>query len=174
MKIDFSKLDMRDALDLAILVELEAEERYLEFSNLMGERYEGDAGSFFLQMSKNEVKHAQQLKQRRQNLFADAEVRVNGFSVWNVEAPDEGLPRPYMSIRDAFEIAMAAEQKAWDFFNDALAVVSDAGVIELFKELRNEEAEHKKMLQLQMQKYHIPCTHLPDRDDDEIDEPPAL
>ena len=51
VQVDFSKLDLQDALDLAVLIEKEAEERYRWFADMLGERYPGDAADFFSMMS---------------------------------------------------------------------------------------------------------------------------
>jgi hypothetical protein len=45
--IDFTRLSVMDALDLAVLIEQEAEERYVAFAEMIGSRYEGDAAAFF-------------------------------------------------------------------------------------------------------------------------------
>ena len=47
-----------DALDIAILVEVEALERYELFTNQLGHRYPEDAASVFRMMAINEKKHA--------------------------------------------------------------------------------------------------------------------
>jgi rubrerythrin len=52
-----------------------------------------------------------------------------------------------MSTMQAFEVALAAERKAYDFYDDALPGIEDAEIRELFTELRDEETEHVKMLQ---------------------------
>ncbi|HET9554534.1 MAG TPA: ferritin family protein [Anaeromyxobacteraceae bacterium] len=146
MAIDFSKLDLRDALDLAILMEEEARERYVEFSKIVGGRYPGDASDVFKMMAAYEVKHEEQLQARRRSLFKEAPVRVSMDQLDDAEAPDRGQPRVFMSARDAMEVALRAEEKAWDFFDQALREVKDAGVRALFEELRGEEASHRKLL----------------------------
>jgi len=63
--VDFSQINLMDALDLAILIEIEALERYKLFAEQLGHRYPKDAGSVFSTMAENEEKHAEQLYQRR-------------------------------------------------------------------------------------------------------------
>jgi len=46
-EIDFAKLHLRDALDMAILIEEEARDRYQEFARTVGGRYAGDAAEVF-------------------------------------------------------------------------------------------------------------------------------
>jgi rubrerythrin len=153
MPIDFAKLDLRDALDLAILMEEEARQRYVDFSKLVGGRYPGDAAETFALMASYEEKHGTQLASRRRSLFKDAPSRVTMDMLDDAEAPDRGQPRPFMSARDAMEVALRAEEKAFTFFDDALREVKDPSVRELFLELRGEEAEHKKMLAERLHKF---------------------
>lgn len=146
MALDFARMDLKDALDMAILMEDEARQRYDEFTRLVGGRYPGDAADVFKLMASYEAKHGDQLRARRRSLFHDAPSRMSLDMLDDAEAPDRGTPRVFMSARDAMEVAMASEQKAWDFFDAALKQVKDTGVRSLFEELRAEEAEHKKLL----------------------------
>jgi rubrerythrin len=79
-------------------------------------------------------------------------MRVNKEKVEDVEAPDYGTPRPFMSTRHALEVALDSERKAEAFYVSALPVITDPQVQELFKELRNQEIEHQEMVQQQIAK----------------------
>ena len=151
-EIDFTQLSVMDALDLAVLIEKEAEERYVAFAEMIGSRYEGDAAAFFQTMSGYEAKHGKKLQERRTELFANIPMRVNKEKVEDVEAPDYGTPRPFMSTRHALEVALDSERKAEAFYVSALPVITDPQVQELFKELRNQEIEHQEMVQQQIAK----------------------
>lgn len=152
MSLDLARLDLRDALDLAILMEEEARQRYQDFSKLVGGRYTGDASDVFQLMASYEEKHGEQLTSRRRALFPDAARRVTIEMLDDLEAPDRGAPRVYMSARDAVEVALRSEEKAWTFFDQAEKVVQDLGVRQLFQELRDEEAEHKQLLRRRLAK----------------------
>jgi erythrin-vacuolar iron transport family protein len=169
MQLDISTLNLQDALDLAVLIEKEAEERYLLFAAQLGERYRGDAADFFTMMARNEQRHGMELAERRRLLFGNAPSRVNADMIEDVEAPDTGKPRPYMSPRHALDVAMESEVKAYEFFDQALPGIQDLEVRKLFEELRDEEAEHQRLLREQMPKY--PETLEPDLDADDIDTP---
>lgn len=145
--VDFSTLDLMDALDLAILIEIEAFERYRYFAEQLGDRFPGDAASIFRSMASNESKHGQQLNERREQLFGDRPARVGKDDITDVEAPEFGAPRRNMSPLRAFQLALASEQKAHGFFDEALKHVRDPGVRELFEELRDEETEHVRMVE---------------------------
>lgn len=146
IKLDFSTLDLMDALDLAILIENEARDRYKFFAEQIGRRYAVDAASIFESMAKSEEKHGCQLSDRRQELFGDKPLRVSRTAIFDVEAPEVGAPRWNMSALKAFQLALASEEKAYWFYDQALKHVTNPAVRELFAELRDEETEHVRMV----------------------------
>jgi rubrerythrin len=149
-KIDFAKLTLKDALDLAILIEEEAKERYEQFAKLVGGRYKGDADDVFRTMAGYEAKHGAELSARRAKLFGNAPRTVTRDMFEEVEAPDYGKPRVFMSARQAFEVALKAEDNAYDYFDGALKHVKDAEVRKLFEELRGEEVQHQEYIRKAM------------------------
>ena len=151
-RIDLSTLSLMDALDLAKLIELEACHRYQMFASQLGRTGGYDAGAFFATMAENEAKHGQELEARRKAMFGDAPARLTLDDLYDVEAPDMGAPRRGMSTVEAFEVGLAAEKKAYDFYDMALPGITDSDVRELFTELRDEEAEHVEMLRESMAK----------------------
>lgn len=165
--IDLASLSLQDALDLAILMEDEARERYEEFTRIVGGRYKGDAADMFRMMAGNEAKHGQQLAERRRKMFGEAPRRLTRDMIDDLEAPDRGKPRVFMSARQAMEVALASEEKAHDFYASALKLVSDPGVKTLFEELRGEEQKHKKLVKDRLDK--LPKG--PDVEEDEADAP---
>ncbi|MCW8930661.1 MAG: ferritin family protein [Gammaproteobacteria bacterium] len=145
-KIDFSQLNLMDALDIAIFVEIEAFDRYTLFTNQLGHRYPDDAADVFRRMAVSEKKHAEELSHRRKELFGDAPVMVNKDALFDIEAPEVGSPRWNMSPFKAFQLVLSSEEKSFAFYNEALSYVNDADVKALFAELRDEEAEHARMI----------------------------
>ena len=170
-RLDLSKLSLMDALVLAKLIEMEACHRYQMFASQLGHTGGYDAGAFFATMAENEAKHGQEIEARRKELFGDKPARLTLDDLFDVEAPDMGAPRRGMSVVQAFEIGLAAERKAYDFYDSALPGITDADVRELFTELRDEETEHVEMLQEQMAK--LPSSASAEIEFD-IDETPAL
>lgn len=144
--IDFAALSLKDALDLAILIEEEARERYEEFVDQLELHHTAEAAEFFRHMAANETKHGEELSARRQELFGDAPRAVTRAMLWDVEAPEYHQARVFMSARHAMEVALDAETKAHDFFAEALRHVADADVKALFEELRDEEIEHQRLV----------------------------
>ena len=170
-RIDLSKLSLMDALDLAKLIEMEACHRYQMFASQLGQTGGYDAGAFFATMAENEAKHGQELEARRKALFGDAPARLTLDDLYDVEAPDMGAPHRGMSTLQAFEVGVAAEKKAYDFYDMALPGITDSDVRELFTELRDEEAEHVEMLREAMAK--LPASASTEVEFD-VDETPFL
>jgi rubrerythrin len=168
--VDVASLSLQDALDLAILVEEEAQERYLEFVDQMEQHHTPDAARFFAAMAKNEQKHGDELRARRRSLFGDAPRRMKRSMLWDVEAPDYDQPRAFMSARRAMEVALRSETKAYEFFVQAIPHLSDPEVKRLFQELRDEEVLHQALVREAMGS--LPEGEEPDAGDYE-DEPVA-
>ena len=150
--IDFSKLSLKDALDLAILIEEEAQERYDEFSDQMDIHRTPEAAAFFRTMSGNEQRHGQELRERRERLFPKEPRTVNRSMLFDVEAPDYDQARAFMTPRQAMQSALRSEEKAHAFFVAALPRIQDPEVKALFEELRDEEVEHQDLVKQAMGK----------------------
>ena len=148
--IDFASLSLVDALDLAILIEDEAKDRYEEFVDQMELHHTPDAARFFRSMAGNEEKHGAELRERRQRLFPAAPRTVTREMLWDVEAPEYDAARVFMSARQAMQVALDAEVKAHDYFAAALAHITNPDVKALFTELRDEEVEHQEMVKAAM------------------------
>ena len=166
-KVDFSKLTLMDALDLARLIEVEAFQRYTDFAKRLGSRDPNDAGSAFQSMAVNEKKHGDQLAERRLALFGDIPPKVKLDDIFDVEAPDFGAPRWNMSQLRAFQVALSSEKKAFAFYDAVLPSVKQADVKALFEELRNEEAEHVAMIEAIIAR--LPPSAAIELDDDDDD-----
>ncbi|MFZ2491535.1 MAG: ferritin family protein [Thermoanaerobaculia bacterium] len=145
--IDFASLSLQDALDLAILIENEAAERYQELADQMEKHHTAAAARFFEQMVVYETKHRDELTARRRELFGDAAPHVDGSMLWEVEAPEYDKVRAFMTERQALLVALESEEKAHQFFIDALPSVADAEAKKLFEELRDEEVVHRNLVQ---------------------------
>jgi len=150
--VDFPRLTLCDALDLAILIEQEAEERYEELADQMDQHHTPEAAQFFRFMATNEAKHGAQLAARRRQLFGDAERSVTRARLWDVEAPDYDQARAFMSVRQAMQTALESEEKAFSFFRQSLPLVTDPETRALFTELQGEEVEHQNLVKSEMAK----------------------
>jgi rubrerythrin len=146
-RLDFSKLSLMDALDLATLIEVEAHKRYTQFAERLGAGLDDDAASVFQSMAVNENKHGEELAERRLALFGDQRPKVTLDDIFDVEAPDYGAPTRDMSVLEAYQVALSSERKAYDFYDQALRHVDTPDIKSLFEELREEEAEHVRMVE---------------------------
>jgi rubrerythrin len=168
--IAFASLSLQDALDLAILVEEEAQERYLEFVDQMEQHHTPEAAEFFAAMARNEQRHGEELRARRRSLFGDTPPRMKRSMLWDIEAPDYDQSRAFMSARQAMEVALRSETKAHEFFVRAIPHLADPDVKRLFEELRDEEVLHQSLVREAMTS--LPPSDEPDGGDYE-DEPVA-
>jgi rubrerythrin len=148
--IDLATLSLQDVLDLAILIEEEARERYDEFAHQMDLHRTPDAASFFRFMAGNEARHGMELAARRMQLFADAPSRVSRAMLWDVEAPEYDEARAFMTVRQAMETALRCEQKAHAFFVDALRTVRAPALRTLLEEFRDEEVQHQDLIRQEL------------------------
>jgi len=148
--LDFENLSLLDALDMAVLIEEEARERYAEFAHQMELHRTPDAARFFWFMEGNEEKHRAALEAQRVARFGDAPRRVTRAMIFDIEAPDYDAACAFMTLREALGAALQAEEKAASFFAAALPVVSDPDVKALFAELHEEELEHQRLVKVHL------------------------
>ena len=145
--LDLTALDLRDALDLAILVEEEARDRYEELAAQMENQHTDEAATFFRRMVVNETRHGEELARRRRELFGAAPRRVDRSLLWDIEAPAYETVHAFMTRREALKVALDSEVKAYEFFTEALKHSIADPVRKLFEELREEEVLHQQMVQ---------------------------
>ncbi|MCM2334086.1 MAG: ferritin family protein [Anaeromyxobacteraceae bacterium] len=143
LRLDFSRLTLRGALDLAITIEEEAQLRYQEFAARVADPA---AAAFFKEMVANESRHRRQLEARRHVLFRHEPPRYETSLADDVEAPEPGEVPEGIGAREAMEVALRAEIRAWEFYDQALAHLADPDVKAFFAELRDEEVEHQALL----------------------------
>jgi len=148
--IDFATLTIKDALDLALLIEEEARDRYQELAEQLEAHHTPEAAGFFRKMVKVEEIHRSELEKRRVERFPKEPRGVTRAMIFDVEAPEYDQARADMTVRAALEAAMTSEKKAHEFFVQALPRLKDAEVKELFLELGAEELEHQKWVQLEL------------------------
>ncbi len=169
--IDFAKLTLRDALDLAILVEEEARDRYVELAEQMKQFHTPAAASLFEKMVKNEELHRKELLERRKTEgFTGEPSSVQRAMLFDVEAPEYDEARAFMTQREAVKVALKSEVKAHEFFLGVMSQVPEGAIRALFAELARDEHEHQRLLKAELDR-------LPPEDNvqgDVGDEPVAL
>lgn len=143
---DFSRLDAQDALDIAIVVEDEAQLAYEHLSAWVAGDGNVEAAEFFTRMAALEKRHKDAIVSRRELLFGDAPPRHDEAAPWQAEVPDyEALGRE-VSLEDAFQVALDAETRAHDFYSGALEYIDEPQIVELFEWLKKAEVEHKRLI----------------------------
>jgi rubrerythrin len=147
LELDFRTLTPADALDLAVLIEEEARQRYLELVDSARDGHaDEEAIRFFARMARHEHHHGQELLERRERLYPDVIPRVNAAMLSGIETPHLDSPEALADLRTCLEAAMAAERTAEGFFRRALREAPHPEVRRLFEELAEEEVEHQKLV----------------------------
>lgn len=144
--IDFAHLSLKDALDMALLVEQRAEQAYRQLIKRMENNRTSKAARFFHFMAVCEAKHGYTLSERRKRLFGDAPCEVDSSLLNGIESPKTDQDQDVMPVLQALTIALNAEKTAYDFFDQAIPEIADEGVRQLFAELRQEEIEHQDLV----------------------------
>jgi bacterioferritin (cytochrome b1)/predicted DNA-binding protein (UPF0251 family) len=161
--IDFAEMDLRGAFDVAIMIEEDAQLRYERMSRFLGDD-PGGAGDVARMMVTNESKHKNELLSRRDALFREDAPRIQlSILAEGVERPDiadDDLPT---TAREALEMALAAEKRAYEFYGKVIRYVKDPGVRAFFEGLMQEEAEHQRLLAEQLAKLDASATGGEDR-----------
>lgn len=85
--LDFAKLSLRDALDLAVLVEEEARDRYRELAEQLTLHHTPEAAAFFGRMARIEERHRQQLLSRRHLEFDDEPTVISRCMIYDRAGP---------------------------------------------------------------------------------------
>lgn len=149
-RIDFTTLDLQDALDLAVLLEEEACSCYAQLAARLELSGAIEAARFFEKMIGVEETHRRELAARRRALFGDRARRVTRRMIFDLEALKLEHVRGPTTARAALDAAMRSEVKAHDFFEAAIPRISDPSVKSLFVELRDEELEHQQWLRAEL------------------------
>jgi rubrerythrin len=146
LEMDFSKLSGTDVLDMAIAIEDEAQLYYEQLADWVKSGTNGEASDFFRRMATREERHRQQIVAQRERLYGDAAVSNAAKVSWAVEAPDYDAVPTDATLRQAFDVAMDAETRAYDFYAGAMDFVTDEKVADLFEGLKKAEDDHKRLL----------------------------
>jgi rubrerythrin len=175
MKKKIEDFTVKDALELAIQIESQANERYADFSRQIGSVTKGDAGDFFATMAINESKHAHDLIVKYTELFGiyNPTIHIEDYYEYmESEAPSFDRAESFMSTYSALIVARDSEIKAYTFYKNFSETCNDLVVKAFFEELMLEEEEHRKMVEAELAK--VSDGDSPLRNSDDIDEPNGL
>ena len=160
LPIDWSKLTARDVLDIAAYIEAEAQERYELFAAHLDRRGESEAAGFFRHMAELEGAHGAQVSERRRVRFADLPASVRDAVEWDVEGPALDRSTATLTTERAFELALASEERARDFFAEASEHLADEATASVLAELHRDEISHVALLHHIRSSLAVPGTPL--------------
>jgi len=146
LSLDFSKLQPHDVLDLAIFAESEARDNYDQLSTILRSRGNDHAADFFHRMAGLEKLHHDQLRARRDELFPGVAPNLADRWFWGIESLDYAAVGQTVTVREAYAFALDSEERAYDYYTQALDFVTGDALTALFEELREAEAQHQRLL----------------------------
>ena len=155
----------------AYALELEASERYAEFADAMDVHNNREVAELFRKLARIEHRHAEQVLEDM-GWLSPPPAPHGGFKWEGFEAPETGdvtelhyLMRPY----HALQIALHNEKRAYAFFGGLVKQARNAKVKTAAEEMKEEEAEHVRLIEEWLKRTPKPET------DWAIDpDPPAL
>jgi rubrerythrin len=128
----------------AIAMEREAAARYREFAQSMRDHGNDETAQLFERLAKLESAHADRLERDTRKLSVPA-LKREEFA-WLDVGPEVAGSHEFvmrlMSPHDALKIALAGEERARDFFANALEVARSGDVKALALEMMKDEADH--------------------------------
>jgi rubrerythrin len=154
----------------AYAMEAEAAERYAEFADSMEMHNNREVAELFRKLSRIEQRHADQIAE--QMGWKRVPPSSGNFRWESAEGPETADPTELhylMQPYHALQIALHNEKRARDFFAHLAKVTTDAGVRKGALEMKEEEAEHVRLIE-----EWIKRTPLPDSDWETDPDPPML
>jgi rubrerythrin len=148
----------------AVLMEIEAAERYEEFADTMQTHNSPEVAAMFRRLSVIERRHADQLMAQ----MGWSELPESGVLHFDWEAADspESLEAPETVPADALhylmrpfhvlQLALDCEERAYRFFDQVAATATDEAVVRTALEMRDEESEHIALIQTWMERVARP------------------
>lgn len=148
-----------DLLAHAHAMESEAYERYLDLAEQLEVHHNTEVAALFRKMAKIERQHVQKILDRVGDL------ELPHLSPWeyrwlDAEAPEAagiGEAHYMMPPHHALSMALAAEQRALEFYTRVLEGGGDTSMRELARELAEEEREHVALVEAWLAKYPAPA-----------------
>lgn len=143
--LDLTHMTLAEALAFAALIERDARDRYLTLARSMQEYGETEVGRFFRRMALLEEEHRVALEQRRAGSLGA--LGPGGLTLAHaLEGPLTDEVAMGLTLRGALELALAAEERAHQFFVAAQPFLDDEEIRRLFSELASEEVEHQALI----------------------------
>jgi rubrerythrin len=160
-----------DLLSHALAIETEAVERYTMLADQMEVHNNPELVAIFRKLAHVEGLHAKEIEERAAGLDMP-DLKPWEYEWGSGESPEASDPTEahyLMTPHHALQMALAAEQRAFAFFNELVGKVEDAEVRQLAEEFAEEEREHVALVEELLERYPQPAA---DWDDDP--DPPML
>jgi rubrerythrin len=162
--------DEGDFMTRAWHMELEAVERYSTLADAMEEHNNPEVAELFRKLSRIEQLHADQILAehlpKRPPLLPPGGIRWDAGE--GPETADPGALHYRMQPYHALQIALAGEQRAWQFFSKVARSAILPAVRKAAREMAAEEAEHVHLIEDWLKR-----TPVPDRDWENDPDPPV-
>jgi len=142
----------------ALTIEMEAEDRYRVLAEQMEVHNNAELATLFAKLSVIEGKHALQIAERARGMELP-ELKPWDFGWQDVESPEAIDPTDLhylMSAHHALQLALAAEQRAFAFFDEAAKSATDPEVKAMASEFAEEEREHVRLVEELLGRYPPP------------------
>jgi rubrerythrin len=141
----------------ALALEREAAQRYNDLADAMETHNNRDVAKMFRTMAGYEAKHAEAIMKEMNWVDAPG---VPGH-VWPAMEPPESVPNDevhyLMHPWHALQLALAAEERARDFFDRLAQVATTDSIRRAALELRDEEVEHVALVKAWLAKVPKPA-----------------
>ncbi len=141
----------------ALVMEREAAQRYNDLADAMETHNNRDVAKMFRTMAGYEAKHAQAIMDEMG--WVEAPGMPTG--AWPSMEPPENVPHDevhyLMHPWHALQLALAAEERARDFFEHLAQVATTDSIRRAALELRDEEVEHVGLVQAWLAKVPKPA-----------------
>jgi rubrerythrin len=153
-----SMRNIEEFLAHALAIETEAASRYRQFARQMQAHHNRDVAECFLRLSRMEDEHHETVRARAAGRVLPP--LTPGEYRWiDPESPESApldAPHPQMTPRQALQIALANEERAWRFFERIVASPSYGDEVRgMAKEFAAEEEEHMEYIERMLDQPHV-------------------
>jgi rubrerythrin len=162
---------IEDLMAQALAIEREAVARYDELADMMEAHNNTEVAALFRKMAGYEAHHVEQILADMG--WAEDTVTPRHAGVWSAGDAPESVPLDEMHYLmhpwHALQLALAAEQRAVEFFSRVAASAGSDTVRRAAEEMRDEEIEHVELVKMWLAK--VPQ---PDKNWHDDPDPPRL
>ena len=141
--------DIADLLQHALVIETEAAERYRSLGHQMAVHNSPHIARIFEKMADIEGRHAAEIEARLRGL-SPPDRKPWEYAWGDAASPEAGGDEEahyMMTARQALEMVLEAEQRAYDFYRGLAKTVRDREIKALVDEFATEEKEHVALVE---------------------------